>query len=66
MEDTQVVFSQDDQIIGFNVQLNMEGTNSNRHGGEKEEDINMVETLIKLQTHVNDNMRLMKTMIDFK
>jgi hypothetical protein len=33
MEDTQVVFSQEDEIRGFNVQLDMEGTNSNGHGG---------------------------------
>jgi hypothetical protein len=42
----------------------MEGTNSNGHGGEKEEDINMDETIRKLQkdvhSHKADNERLMK------
>jgi len=39
-------------------------TNSNGHGGGKEEDINLVETIIKLQKDVSsdkvDNERLMK------
>jgi hypothetical protein len=47
----------------MNVQLGMEGTNSNGHGGVKEEEINMDETLRKLQTDVQihkvDNERLM-------
>jgi hypothetical protein len=30
----------------------MKGTNSNGHGGGKEEDINLVEALRKLQTYV--------------
>jgi hypothetical protein len=42
----------------------MEGTNSNGHGGGKEEEINLVETLRKLQTdvqiHKADNERIMK------
>jgi hypothetical protein len=52
MEDTQVVYNQEDEIRGLNFQLGLEGTNSNGHGGGKEEDINLVETLIKLQTDV--------------
>jgi hypothetical protein len=44
--------------------LGLEGTNSNGHGGGKEEDINLVETIRKLQTdvqsHKADNERLMK------
>ena len=48
----------------MNVQLGMEGTNSNGHGGEKEEDINMAETIRELQTDVHiqkdDNNRFMK------
>jgi hypothetical protein len=64
MDDTQIVYSQEDEIRGMNVQLGMEGTNSNGHGGGKEEDINLVETLRKLQTdvqsHKDDNERLMK------
>jgi hypothetical protein len=64
MDDTQVVYSQEDEIRGLNVQLGMEGTNSNGHGGGKEEDINLAETIRKLQTdvqsHKDDNERLMK------
>jgi hypothetical protein len=48
----------------MNVQLGMEGTNSNGHGGGKEENINLDETIRKLQTdvqsHKADNERLMK------
>jgi hypothetical protein len=36
----------------MNVQLGMEGTNSNGLGGGKEEEINLVETLRKLQIDV--------------
>jgi hypothetical protein len=64
MEDTQVVFIQEDEIRGLNFQLDREGTNSNGHGGGKEEDINLVETIRKLQkyveSHKDDNERLMK------
>jgi hypothetical protein len=48
MEDTYVVYSQEDEIRGLNVQLGIERTNSNGHGGGKEEDINMDETIRKL------------------
>jgi hypothetical protein len=48
----------------MNVQLGMEITNCNGHGGGKEEDINLDETLRKLQTdvqsHKADNESLMK------
>jgi hypothetical protein len=50
----------------MNVQLGMEGTNSNGHGGGKEKDINTAETLRKLQidvqSHKVDNESLMKAM----
>jgi hypothetical protein len=52
MEDTQVVYNQEYEIRGFNVQLGMEGLNSNGHGGGKEEDINLAKTLNKLQIDV--------------
>jgi hypothetical protein len=46
------------------VHLGMEGTNSNIHGEERNEDMNMVETIKKLhkdvQSHKVDNERLMK------
>jgi ribosomal protein S15P/S13E len=64
MNDAKEAYSQDDEIRGMNVQLGMEGTNSNGHGRGNEEYINLVETLKKLQTHVQshkaDNERLMK------
>jgi hypothetical protein len=64
MDDTQKVYIQEDEIIGMNVQLGMEGTKSNGHGGGKEEDINRAEALRKLQTNVHshkaNNERLMK------
>ena len=64
MEEAQGTYIQEDEIIGMNVQLGMEGTNSNGLGGGKEEEINLVETLRKLQTdvqiHKTDKERLMK------
>jgi hypothetical protein len=48
MEDTQVLYSQEDEIRGLNVQLGMEGTNSNGHGRGKEEGINLDETIEKI------------------
>jgi hypothetical protein len=35
MDDTQVVFSQEDENKGLNVYLDREGTNFNGHGGER-------------------------------
>jgi hypothetical protein len=65
MDDTNIVYNQEDEIRGMNVDLGMEGTNSNGHGGGKKKDINMVVTLMKLQTdvqsHKTDNERLMKS-----
>jgi hypothetical protein len=52
MDDIQVIYNQEDEIIGLNVYLGMEGTNSDGHGEGKEEDINLDETLRKLQTDV--------------
>jgi hypothetical protein len=45
--------------------LGMEGTNSNTHGEERNEDMNMVDTIKNLQkdvqSHKVDNERLMKS-----
>ena len=64
MEDAQEAYSQEDEDIGMNVHIGIEGTNSNVHGGGKDEDINLVETIKKLQvdvqSHKADNERLMK------
>jgi hypothetical protein len=48
MEDAQEAYSQEDEVGGMNVHLGIEGTNSNGHGGGKDGDINLVETLRKL------------------
>jgi hypothetical protein len=32
IDDTHIVYSQEDEVRGMNVQLGMEGTNSNGHG----------------------------------
>jgi hypothetical protein len=46
------------------VHLGIEGTNSNRHGEEMNENMNMAETIKNLQedvqSHKADNERLMK------
>jgi hypothetical protein len=65
MDDAQEAYSQEDEIRGMNVQLGMEGTNSNGHGEEKDDNMNMVETIRNLQKYVQshkvDNERLMKS-----
>jgi hypothetical protein len=49
----------------MDVHLGMEGTNSNEHGEERNEDVNMAETIKNLQkdvqSHKTDNERLMKS-----
>ena len=48
----------------MDANLSIEGTNSNGHGEERNEDMNMVETIKNLQkdvqSHKTDNERLMK------
>jgi hypothetical protein len=48
----------------MDVHLGMEGTNSNGHGEERNEDMNLAETIKNLQKdvqiHKDDNERLMK------
>ena len=64
MEDAQEAYSQEDEVRGMNFHLGIDETNSNGHGERKDEDINLVETIRKLQAYVQrnkfDNQRLMK------
>jgi hypothetical protein len=64
MEVTQETYSQEDDIRGMDVHLGIEGTNSNGHGDERNENMNMKETIKNLQkdvqSHKDDNERLMK------
>jgi hypothetical protein len=64
MEDTQGAYVHEDEIKGMYVNMGNEGTNSNRHGEGKEENINLVETIKSFQKDVQiykyDNERLMK------
>ena len=48
MEETQGTYSQEDEIIGIDVHLGIEGTNSNGHGEGRDENMNMVETIKNL------------------
>jgi hypothetical protein len=65
MEDTQGDYSQEYEIGGMHVHMGIEGTNSNGHGEENEENMNMVETIKKLkkdvQIHKYDNGMLIKS-----
>jgi hypothetical protein len=65
MDDAQEAYSQEDEIRGMNVQLGMEGTNSNGHGEEKDDNMNMVETIRNMrkdvQSHKANNERVMKS-----
>jgi hypothetical protein len=65
MEEAQVTYSQEDEIRGMDVHLGIEGTNSNGHGDERNENMNMAETIKNLQkdvqSHKDDNERLMRS-----
>jgi hypothetical protein len=64
MEYAQGAYNQEDEIIRMDVHLRIEGTNSNGHGEERDENMNMVETIKNLQKdvqiHKYDNERIMR------
>jgi hypothetical protein len=64
MEEAQGNYSQQEESRGVDIHLGMEGTNSNGHGEERNEDMNMAETIKNLQkdvqSHKANNERLMK------
>jgi hypothetical protein len=64
MEDIPGFYSQEDETRGMDVHMGIEGTNSNRHGEGKDENMNMVETIKNLQkdvqSHKADNERIMR------
>jgi hypothetical protein len=64
MEEAQGNYSQQDESRGVDVHLGIEGTNSNGHGEERNENMNMAENIKNLQkdvqSHKVDNERLMK------
>jgi hypothetical protein len=64
MEEAWGNYSQQDESRGVNVHLGIKGTNSNEHGEERNENMNMAETIKNLQkdvqSHKVDNERLMR------
>jgi hypothetical protein len=64
MEEAQGNYNQQDERKGVDVHLGIEGMNSNGHGEERNENMNMVETIKNLQKdvqiHKADNERLMR------
>jgi hypothetical protein len=64
MEEAQRNYIHLEKSRGMDVHLGMEGTNSNGHGEERNEDMNMAETIKNLQkdvqSHKVDNERIMK------
>ena len=64
MEEAQENYIHPEKRKGMDVHLGMEGTNSNWHGEERNEDMNMAETIKNLQKdvqiHKDDNESLMK------
>jgi hypothetical protein len=64
MEEAQGTYIQEDEIIGMDVHLDIEGTYSNGHGEGRDENMNMIETTKNLQkdfqSHKDDNERLMR------
>jgi hypothetical protein len=65
MEEEQGNYSQQDESRGVDVHLGIEGAKSNRHGEERNENMNMVEIIKNLQkdvqSHKADNERLMRS-----
>ena len=55
MEEAQGNYIQQDESRGVDVHLSMEGTNSNGHGEERNEDMNMDETIKNLQKDVQSH-----------
>ena len=64
MEEAQGNYSQQDESRGMDVHLGIEGTNSNGHEEEMNENMNMEKTIKNLQkdvqSHKADNERLMR------
>jgi hypothetical protein len=64
MEEAQGNYSHQDESRGVDVHLGIEGKNSNGHGEERDENMNMDETIKNLQkdvqSHKDDNERLMR------
>ena len=64
MEEAQGTYSQEYEKRGMDVHLSIEGTNSNGHGEERDENMNMAKTIKTLQKdvqiHKADNERLMR------
>jgi hypothetical protein len=64
MEEAQGTYSHEDEIRGMDVHLGIEGTNFNGHGDERNENMNMAETIKNLQkdvqSHKSNNERLMR------
>jgi hypothetical protein len=48
MEEAKENYNHLEKSRGMDVHLGMEGTNSNRHGEERNEDMNMAETIKNL------------------
>jgi hypothetical protein len=65
MEEAQGNYNQEEDIRGMDVHLVIEGTNSNGHGDERDENMNMEETIKNVQndvqSHKADNERLTKS-----
>jgi hypothetical protein len=65
MEEAQGNYSHQDESRVVDVHLGIEGMNSNGHGEERNENMNMAETIKNLQKdvqiHKADNERLMKS-----
>jgi hypothetical protein len=49
------IFPEEDEIRGMDFHLGIEGTNSNRHGEGRDENMNMVETIKNLHKDVKRN-----------
>jgi hypothetical protein len=55
MEETQRTYGQEDEIREMDVHLGNEGTSSNGRGEERDENMNMPETIKNLQKDVQSH-----------
>ena len=64
MEEAPRNYNQEDEVRGMDIHLSMEGTKSNGHGEEIDENLNMEETIKNLQKDIQrnkvDNERIMR------
>jgi hypothetical protein len=66
MEETQRNYSKEDEIRMMDFHLGIEGTKSNGHGEERNENMNMAETITNLQKDVQGHKYVNESIMKYK